>query len=107
MWTKKIIVISLGILLFLVFGFTIKTVSYPPDNTRIILEHTYETYIAPPCFEGANTTNNLEETTLQKAKQLNYEIQSPCSKKKLEEVSEPLLQHWLRKIGLLKSEWDW
>lgn len=104
---KKFIIIGFSILIILVLGFTVKVTSYPPDDKRIILEHTYKSYIAPPCFEEANPTNYLEETTLQQAKQSDYEVQSPCTEKLLEEVSDPIFINWLKKIGVLKSGWDW
>lgn len=105
---KKFIIIGFSILIFLVLGFTVKATSYPPDDTRIILEHTHQVYIAPPCFEEANPTNNVDETTLEKAKQTDYEIQAPCTEKMLAGVREPIFINWFKKIGLLKStNWDW
>ncbi len=79
----------------------------PPPNTRIILEHTYKTYISPPCYEQAQKTNNLAEETLQKAKLLNYKPESSCTEKSLQEIQQPIVYIVAEKMGLKKSKWEW
>lgn len=55
----------------------------PSADTRVILDHTSKTYIAPTCFEDAEATNFLSETTLQEAYELNYQPHSACTENAL------------------------
>lgn len=48
-------------------GMIIPRETEPSGDTRVILEHTYQTYIAPICFEESDPTNFLEEATFKKA----------------------------------------
>ncbi|MBP1989734.1 hypothetical protein [Paenibacillus eucommiae] len=86
--------------------FTIQVEVNPPGNTRIILERTNRTYISPPCFE-TTTTNDLSETTLSKAIQLEYEANSVCTEKSLKGVKTTIYFVILEKIGLKESSWNW
>lgn len=79
----------------------------PSANTRMIVEHTYKTYIAPPCFEQAQTTNNLAETTLDKALELNYKAESSCTENHLKPVKKPAIKIIAEKMGLISGKWDW
>lgn len=45
-----------------------KITAAPPDDTRMILEHTHRTYISPPCYEQAQKTNHIAESTLGEAR---------------------------------------
>ena len=81
--------------------------SSPPKNTRIILEHTYKTYIAPPCFEQAQATNNLAESNLAKARELNYKAESSCTEELLKPERKPLFKILLEKIALTGGRWNW
>ncbi|MFD2670497.1 hypothetical protein [Marinicrinis sediminis] len=79
----------------------------PPGDTRIILERTHSTYIAPPCFEHAETTNNLSETSLAKAKELHFKPESVCTTDALQPQKQSLMNLLEQKIGLGKGKWDW
>lgn len=79
----------------------------PPGKTRIILEHTYKTYIAPSCFEQAKVTNNLADSTLSKAQELKYEPESACTEQALGKEKMSLLDTILVKAGLKSSKWSW
>ncbi len=79
----------------------------PPSDTRMILEHTYKTYIAPPCFGQAEATNNLGESNLGKALELDYKAESSCTEDHLKPVKKPVIQVLAEKIGLVSGNWDW
>lgn len=102
---KTIIILSL-VLLILVFGFIIPKETKPSANTRIILEHQYQTYVAPRCFEQADVTNYLEDATLGKAKDLHYNAHDLCTENELKADKDPFFISLLKDIGLLKKKWD-
>ncbi len=90
----------------LIIGMIIPRETVPSEDTRVILEHTYQTYIAPICFEESDPTNFLEEATLQKAESLNYPPHSPCTEKALESERDRLLPSFLKEIGVVDKKWD-
>ena len=102
-------VISIGVLtILLIVGlFTIQVNTYPPSSTRIILEHTYETYITPVCYEQAEKTNNLAESTLEQATALHYKPESACTSKSLEPLKQPIANFFAEKLGIRPSKWTW
>lgn len=79
----------------------------PPEYTRIILENTYGTYIAPPCFEQAQATNNLAESTLSEAKKFNYRAESSCTENQLQPELKSVFVIVAEKMGLKVNKWDW
>ncbi|MDT8859876.1 hypothetical protein N0O92_06490 [Alkalihalobacillus sp. MEB130] len=76
--------------LLLVLGLIIPITVTVPGDTRVILDHTHQVYSAPACFDQAELTNNLEETTLQYALDLEYESESSCTDHELQD-SKPFL----------------
>ncbi|GAB4074215.1 hypothetical protein GCM10028778_17180 [Barrientosiimonas marina] len=78
----------------------------PSSDTRIVLEHSKQTYIAPPCFEQADPSNNLEDATLDEAKEQNYEANGSCTKEALNSKEDTLLISLLKDIGILNKKWD-
>ncbi|WP_078553024.1 hypothetical protein [Bacillus alkalicellulosilyticus] len=77
---KRYIILVVGLLLILLIAsFVIKVTPTAPNQTRMVIDHTYQIYIAPPCFNDAEVTNYLEETTLERALQLDYEPESACT----------------------------
>ena len=103
LWPVMIIVLISTIVLISIL---IPKETHPSADTRIILEHTYQTYIAPICFEEADPTNFLEESTLQKAESLNYPAHSPCTEKALVSEKDRLITSLLKDIGIINKEWD-
>lgn len=79
----------------------------PPDDTRVVVEKTHKTYIAPVCFEQAETTNNLAEATYAQAKELQYKAESSCTEEAMKPHSERLITVITQKLGLANSKWDW
>src|SRR5699024_11621096 len=77
-------IVIVGILC-LIISFFIPKETKPSDSTRVILDHHVETYIAPICFEEANASNFLDETTLKQAQEMNYEANSDCTKEALKD----------------------
>lgn len=107
---KNNIWIILGILAavsFLLFLFVPRE-NVPPPNTRVVLEHTHRTYIAPSCFQEADATNYLEESTLQKAKDLNYPPHTECTAEAFEGNVESRFTSILKEFGVIEKESeDW
>ncbi|KRG13969.1 hypothetical protein ACA30_13685 [Virgibacillus soli] len=97
----------LGVLMGVVFfsSFFIPKETKPSPSTRVILENTYKTYIAPVCFEQSNATNWIEETTLQKAKELNYTPHSSCTENALKPEKDRLFTSLLKELGILENKW--
>jgi len=79
----------------------------PPNDTRMILDHTHEVYIAPPCFNEAEATNYLTETTWDKVQEKDYVSNSDCTAKLMEPVKYSLLKRIGEKLGLMASDWSW
>jgi len=104
---KRITLFAVCFVLLIAGIFTIKVETAPPANTRIILEHTYQTYISPPCYEQAQKTNNLSEADLQKAQDLNYQPESGCTKDSLEPIKQSIANAIAEKMGLKESKWEW
>lgn len=92
--------------LLLLASYFIPKETKPSANTRIILEHNRNTYIAPMCFEDSDPTNYLGDSTLKEAYELNYEADSPCTEQALEGEKDSLLISLLKDIGLLSKKWD-
>ena len=107
---KKNIWMLLGILAaaaFLIFMFVPRE-NVPPPNTRVVLEHTYRTYIAPSCFQGADATNYLEESTIEKARELEYPPHSDCTAEAFKGNHESRFTSILKEFGLIeKDSEDW
>lgn len=101
-WLWLILVL---IVLVLVSAFIPKE-TQPSGDTRVILEHTHETYIAPVCFEESDPTNFLEDSTLEAAEKLNYPPHSECTEKALEGEKDRLLTSLLKDMGIMSKKWD-
>lgn len=108
---KRVVGISLiliALFLFTIIGlFTINVTAHPPDNTRMIVEYTERTYIAPPCFGQAETTNNVGEMTLLQSKERNFEPESNCTVEALQGQPQRLIYFLRERMGIGKSNWDW
>lgn len=99
--------------LFLVLGAAVVWFFMPQENepsseTRIVLEHTHRTYIAPSCFENSEPTNFLEESTLGQAKELNYPPHSECTEQALQSNHDSPAVRLMKELGLMeKTQTDW
>jgi hypothetical protein len=87
--------------------FVIHVENTPPGDTRIILENHYQTYIAPPCFEQAEVTNDLTEATLERAVAEGYEPESDCTTEALQPERQSLIETMREKLGTKEGRWDW
>jgi len=97
----------LAAIAFLIFLFVPRE-NVPPPNTRVVLEHTYRTYIAPSCFQEADATNFLEESTLQQAKELDYPPHSDCTIEAFTGNNESRFTSILKEFGVIEKESeDW
>ncbi|WKA58872.1 hypothetical protein QWY16_01575 [Planococcus shenhongbingii] len=80
----------------------------PPPNTRIVLEHTYRTYIAPSCFDEADATNFLEDATLADAKELGYLPHSTCTEESLQGNNDSFFIDLMKELGIMERDSkDW
>lgn len=79
----------------------------PPGGTRIVLDHTQQVYIAPPCFEQAGATNYLTETTWAEAQQKGYDAESACTAELMQPVATPGWQRLWQLSGAGATAWDW
>ncbi|WP_373895867.1 hypothetical protein ACUL41_11245 [Virgibacillus natechei] len=103
-WIVVLVLILIGVIL--ITGFIIPKETHPSADTRIILEHTKSTYIAPSCFEQSNPTNYLEDAQLQDAEDLNYEANGACTENAFESEQDSLIVSLLKDIGILDKKWD-
>lgn len=93
--------------LLLLSSFLISKDVYPSPDTRVVLEHSYKSYIAPACFETADATNYLEESTLSIAQELEYKAHSLCTEEALEAEENSLFISILKELGIIDKKWDW
>ena len=104
--------ITLGVAL-LIAGIFIALFFLPQDNqpgpnTRVVLEHNYRTYIAPSCFEQADPTNFIEESTLERAQEINYPPNSECTEKAFEGNNDSPFIRLMKELGIMEKESkDW
>lgn len=103
---KRIQIVISVILLLLICTFIIRIPIQAPGDTRLILEMTHQTYIAPACFEKAEATNNLVESTYARAVKLDLVPESDCTES-LMKGKTTLFDAALIKLGLTKGEWNW
>lgn len=104
---KKTVTIGLILVgVIIIASLLIQKETNPSSDTRIVLEHTKHTYIAPVCFEQSETTNNIADGKLEQADELDYEPSSACTTEALQGEKESLLVSVLKEIGLLDKKWD-
>ncbi|SEL96527.1 hypothetical protein SAMN04488688_107134 [Paenibacillus sp. cl141a] len=73
----------------------------------MILDHTLQVYVAPPCFNDAGLTNNLSETTWDKVKERGYEPESACTSEQMKPVTYTTWNKIKELAGLSPSPWAW
>jgi len=104
---KKIIFGILGLLIAVVIAsLIIPGEVTPPKDTRVILEYTEKTYIAPSCFEQSGASNNIGEEDLAAAEEKEYSPHDSCTEKYFEKEESSLLVAFFKKLGILSAEWD-
>ncbi|RNF39091.1 hypothetical protein [Planococcus salinus] len=80
----------------------------PGPDTRVVLEHNYRTYIAPSCFQEADPTNFLEESTLEHARELGYPPNAECTEKAFEGNNDSRFVSLMKELGVMEKEaTDW
>ncbi|MCM3749737.1 hypothetical protein M3223_20500 [Paenibacillus pasadenensis] len=98
---------AFGLVFIAVIVFIIPFSFEPPGGTRMVADHTNQTYIAPPCFDEANLTNNLAEVDWSWVKESGYKADSACTSDKLATAKETLGEKFAQLLGLSKSPWAW
>ncbi|MCG7336153.1 hypothetical protein MHZ95_12850 [Sporosarcina sp. ACRSM] len=99
-----LIILVFGIIVLI--GLLVPKETHPSSDTRVILDHTYKTYIAPVCFEESDPTNFLQESTLEEAENLQYAPHSPCTENALKSENDRLLTSFLKELGIMEKKWD-
>lgn len=90
----------------LLFFFAVPMSFQPAGDARIILDHTLRVYIAPPCFEQAEATNYLTETTWDEARESGYRPESDCTADKLKPTELTLWDRIQEMAGLVPPPWS-
>lgn len=103
---RGLIIVGALVVVLLVLSFIIQKETKPSDNTRVIIEHTYSTYVAPPCFNDADVTNFLEDSTLGAAIDMDYDPHDNCTEEAYKNEKNSLFISLLKDIGFLQKKWD-
>lgn len=102
------ILIGLAAAAALIVFFFLPRENSPSPRTRVILEHTHRTYIAPSCFDEADATNFLEDSTLEKAQELQYPPHSSCTEESFKGNRDSPFISLLKELGIKeKDSPDW
>lgn len=101
-------VLALALLAIAVIWFFMPQVNEPSTESRVVLEHTHRTFIAPSCFEESEPTNFLEESTLGRAQELNYPAHTECTEQAFEKNQDSPAVRLMKELGLReKTQTDW
>ena len=103
---KTLIIVGVIIIGLLIVGFGFEKETKPKDDTRLILEHTYKSYIAPVCFEDSEATNFLEDSDIEMANQLGYKPHDDCTEEALKPIKEKIFISFLHDFGILETQWS-
>ncbi|GAA0375259.1 hypothetical protein GCM10008968_33810 [Bacillus horti] len=112
-WMKKqglfrlrlYLIIMVGILVLFAMLMFIPVDLGPHDNTRMIVDQTYRIYIAPPCYEQTEVTNNLLETTFGSVVESSLQPESACTAEALSTINVTM---WSAlKERLFPTRWNW
>lgn len=103
---KLILLFSLFLIVLVIASFFIPKETVPSSDTRVVLDHTYRSYIAPGCFEESDLTNFLEESTLEQAQKLQYHPHSTCTEDALKPEKGNLFISLLKEVGIINKKWD-
>ncbi|MBT2581443.1 hypothetical protein [Planococcus sp. ISL-109] len=107
---RKTLFVAIAVLLLgaAVVWFFMPQENEPSPESRIVLEHTHRTFIAPSCFDDSDPTNFLEESTLGRAQELNYPPHSECTEQAFESNQDSPAVRLLKELGLMeKTQIDW
>lgn len=103
-WGAAIILVSAALIALLF----LPRENNPSPDERVVLEHTYRTYIAPSCFEESNPTNFIEDSTLQQARELGYPPDTACTKKAFQGNHDSFFIDFLKELEILENDTpDW
>ncbi|TSB47929.1 hypothetical protein [Alkalicoccobacillus porphyridii] len=77
--------------LIIVLGFVIPVEVDPPENDTVIIDYTLGEYSAPACFDQAEFTNNIDETTFEKVEDHSrFSPESDCTTEEFTVTTVPL-----------------
>jgi len=103
---RGVFLVSVLIVGFIILGFFFPKETKPSESTRVILEHYDETYIAPVCFEESNPSNNIQDSTLGEAREMNYKAHSACTVDALKAEQDSIIVSMLKDWGIIDNKWD-
>jgi len=89
------------------FPFLVELPLQSPGSTRVILDHSLQTFIAPSCFEQAEISNNLSDSTLGRARDKRYVPESACSERALAHARMTLFQLLWETTGAWTGRREW
>ncbi|WP_248924108.1 hypothetical protein [Paenibacillus hamazuiensis] len=98
---------AIALFIVLIAMFAVQVEVKPPNNTRLILDRSLQAYISPPCFNQADITNNLTESTLQTARKLGFKPDSPCTERSLSGVKKSAIVALFEYFGWKDGYWSW
>ncbi|MTD31409.1 hypothetical protein [Planomicrobium sp. YIM 101495] len=106
--TRWIVLLVTVLLIGLIAVFFLPRDNEPAPTSRVVLEHTYRTYLAPSCFELEDPTNFLEEATLADAVELGYPPNSDCTREAFEGNRDSPFQSLMKELGIMDDDKpDW
>ncbi|KYG32139.1 hypothetical protein [Alkalihalobacillus trypoxylicola] len=85
---------TIGIIIFLIVGFTVPLIAESNPNNRVIIDNTLGEYSAPACFDEAGFTNNIDEMILKDAIEYDFVPESSCTESELPFEKKPLFLVW-------------
>lgn len=105
---KKLgVIIGIILVISLLIGFNISTMSGMPHNAILFLNDQNKTYLSPPCVQDQQ---NLRLSTSEETDKLNYSPDSTCRNQSgFTQDGRNLIGEFLEKIGLFKpmqSRWN-
>ncbi|KIL50013.1 hypothetical protein [Jeotgalibacillus soli] len=80
---KKTLTIAIFVLFLAAVSMYIVNDLSKPSNPRVILDHHKQTYVTPGCFEQADATNFIEDSTLENAQEIGYKPNDECTESEI------------------------
>src|SRR5699024_6870058 len=101
---KGLLIVGILLIGLIGVGFTFEKETKPNADTRLILEHTYKTYIAPPCFEDTYATYCSEDSDIEMTEQLEYEVNDTCTEIERAPIKDKITVSFLHDLAISKTE---
>lgn len=76
---KKILIILSVAAVVVIGGVVTYNIMTEEPDPQVILDHTDNTYVLPECFEQDEPSNYIEQSTMKRATELNYQPGGSCT----------------------------